>query len=218
MEPLKDFAQMYNWESQKLHTLPNIGSLDLEFLYMGFQNGGTFDEGDIEESSLVRLGVGRTLDHIASLRERKLVSQNKDGSFTITDKARKMLWDNNTPLWLRVLRVLQAKTCSEDDIQRYLKADKDLLYTEMENMRKDHLIMMSPQRTQNRLEKIFEIMPEGTDKLDVEDKKANHARHYTPKGTLDTLSDIEEIVAKSEIPQKGILFEKIENLKKELGV
>ena len=68
-----------------------LGTIDLEILDLAIKGNGTFNENNLENSDLKRLGVGRILDELGSLKERKLISQNIDGSFSITELGRGIL-------------------------------------------------------------------------------------------------------------------------------
>ena len=89
-----------------------LGTIDLEILNLAIKENGTFNENNLENSELKRLGVGRILDALASLKDRKFVLLNSDGSFSITDLAREILWSSNIPIWAKILRLLQIKSCS----------------------------------------------------------------------------------------------------------
>jgi len=77
--------------------MTKLGLIDLQILHLGIKCNGNFNEKDIENSELKRLGVGRILDALASLKDRKLINLNSDGSFFITDLAKHALWDKQIP-------------------------------------------------------------------------------------------------------------------------
>jgi hypothetical protein len=77
-----------------------LGTIDLEILHLA----GTFNENDLENSELKRLGVGKILDSLATLKDRKMISLNSNGSFSITELAREILWSKSIPKWARILR------------------------------------------------------------------------------------------------------------------
>ncbi len=97
-----------------------LGLIDLEILHLGIKGNGRFDENDLENSELKKIGVGRILDQLASLKERKLIDMNSDGSFSITQMARHILWDNSIPLWVRILRILEIKSQPIEKISSFL--------------------------------------------------------------------------------------------------
>jgi len=75
-----------------------LGTIDLEVLFLAVKEKGTFDENNLENSELKRHGVGKILDTLASLKDRKFISLNSDGSFSITQLAREILWSANVPI------------------------------------------------------------------------------------------------------------------------
>ena len=154
--------------------MSNLGTLDLEFLYLGIKNNGIFNEKDIEESELKRLGVGRTLDALASLKERNLILMNSDGTFTITDTAKKIFWDHQVPLRIKILRILDIKAFPLEKISTYLNEDEKIVFEEIERLRKEQLIMMSPLRTDSGLEKMYEILDAGISELEKPHKNTHH--------------------------------------------
>ena len=58
-----------------------LGTIDLEILQLAMNEKGTFNENNLEKSELKRFGVGKLLDSLASLKDRKLLSLNENGSF-----------------------------------------------------------------------------------------------------------------------------------------
>ena len=143
-----------------------LGTIDLEVLILAIKENGTFNENNLESSELKRYGVGKILDTLASLKDRKFISLNSDGSFSITQLAREILWNSNIPLWARVLRLLQIKSCSLNEIIDFLETPQDKIITEIEILRKNQFILMSPQRKSEKLIKMYEILPEGIHKID----------------------------------------------------
>ncbi len=119
-----------------------LGTVDLQILDLAIKENGTFNENNLENSELKRLGVGRILDTLASLKDRKLVSLNSDGSFSITDLAREILWSNNIPTWAKILRLLQIKSCSMKQIADILRTSEDKLIEDVEKLRKNQFVLM----------------------------------------------------------------------------
>ena len=76
-----------------------LGTIDLEVLTLAIKEKGTFNENNLENSELKRYGVGKILDTLASLKDRKFISLNSDGTFTITELAREILWNSKIPIW-----------------------------------------------------------------------------------------------------------------------
>ena len=112
-----------------------LGTIDLEMLNLAIKEKGTFNENNLENSELKRHGVGKILDTLASLKDRKYISLNDDGSFSITELSREILWNSNIPTWARILRLLQIKSCELNEIIEILEINQNevikdcLLYT-----------------------------------------------------------------------------------------
>ncbi|KAF6242844.1 hypothetical protein C6988_06610 [Nitrosopumilus sp. b1] len=191
--------------------MSNLGTLDLEFLYLGIKKNGTFNEKDIEESELKRLGVGRTLDELASLKERNLILMNNDGTFTITDTAKNIFWDHQVPLRIKILRILDIRAFPLEKISTYLNEDEKMVFEEIERLRKEQLIMMSPLRTDAGLEKMYEILDAGIAELENPHK---NIQHKNKNELIDELIlQIKELSISDE--QKNTILDKITQIKEQ---
>lgn len=186
-----------------------LGTIDLEILHLAINENGTFNENNLENSELKRLGVGKILDSLATLKDRKMISLNKDGSFSITEIAKEILWNKTIPGWARILRLLQIKSCSIEQILDILKISKNELETDLEKLRKSQFVLMSPQRLDDRLVKIYEILPEGIEEIDkTETDGFNNTEFGELKPEIEILSIIDEI-------QKEIQDTHLEQTKKD---
>lgn len=186
-----------------------LGTIDLEILDLAIKENGVFNENNLENSELKRLGVGRILDALASLKDRKMISLNSDGSFSITNLAREILWSNNIPTWAKILRLLQIKSCSMKQITDILRTSQDKLMIDVEKLRKSQLVLMSPQRQKDRLVKIYEILPEGIEEIDkTETEGFDNTNFDESKSEVEILGMIDEII-------KEINGSQIEQLKKD---
>lgn len=202
-----------------------LGTIDLEILHLAISENGRFDENNLENSDLKRLGVGRILDSLASLKDRKMISLNKDdGSFAITDLARDILWSKRIPTWARILRLLQIKSCSVEEISDILRMSKEELYPEIEKLRKSQLVLMSPQRLNEKIVKIFEILSEGIEAIDRTETDGFDEIEFG-KGTSETgiLESVDEIIQKIqdvtfEQRKKDDIVEKLTELKNRLKI
>jgi len=145
--------------------MTKLGVIDLEILHLGIKNGRNFNEKDIENSELKRLGVGRILDSLASLKDRKLIDLNKDGSFSITNLARYILWSDQIPVQVKILRLLEIKSCALETISDFLKISENQIIEEIEKLRKNQLVLMSPLRQESKIIKMYEILPDGIEKM-----------------------------------------------------
>ncbi len=145
--------------------MTKLGLIDLEILFLGIKNNGIFNEKDIENSELKRLGVGRVLDALASLKDRKLLTLNNDGTFAITDLAKYTLWSKQIPIEIKILRLLEIKPFDIESISNFLRKPENELIEKIEKLRKKQLILMSPLRQESKLIKMYEILPEGIEEI-----------------------------------------------------
>ena len=201
-----------------------LGTIDLEILFLAIKENGTFNENNLENSELKRHGVGKILDTLASLKDRKFISLNSDGSFSMTQLAREILWSPNIPVWGRILRLLQIKSCSLDQIIEIIRISENKIIIEIEKLRKNQLILMSPQRKNEKLIKIYEILPEGIQEIDkTETEGFEQIKFRESKSTIEISETIETVIKEIhdlEIPQKKKedIIKKINNLKDRLEI
>jgi len=201
-----------------------LGTIDLEILHLAINENGTFDENNLENSKLKRLGVGKILDSLASLKDRKMISLNGNGSFSITEFAKEILWSKKIPKWARVLRLLQVKSCSIDEIIDILKIPKQDLIEEVEKLRKNQFVLMSPQRLEEKIVKIFEILPEGVEEIDkTEVEGFDKIQFGEAKPKVEILSIVDEIIKEIQDTQldqtkKDVIIKKLSKLKDKLEI
>ncbi len=201
-----------------------LGTIDLEILDLAIKENGVFNENNLENSELKRLGVGRILDALASLKDRKMISLNNDGSFSITVLAREILWSNNIPTWAKILRLLQIKSCSMEQIIDILRISKDKLIVDVEKLRKTQFVLMSPQRQKEKLVKIYEILPEGIDKIDKTETEGFDNTNFDEfKSEVEILELIDEVIkelndSQMEQLKKDSITEKLSKLKEKLEI
>ena len=201
-----------------------LGTIDLEVLTLAIKEKGTFNENNLENSELKRYGVGKILDTLASLKDRKFISLNSDGTFTITELAREILWNSKIPIWGKILRLLQIKSCNRNQIIEILGIDEDKITNQIEELRKNQLILMSPQRQDDKLIKIYEILPEGIHEIDKTEKEGfdqiNFGETKSYGGILEIIDDIKNQIQKTSItdPEKNRIISKLNNLTNKLEI
>jgi len=201
-----------------------LGTIDLEILFLAIKENGRFNENNLENSELKRHGVGKILDTLASLKDRKFISLNTDGSFSMTQLAREILWSPNIPVWGKILRLLQIKSCSLDQIIEIIRISEEKIIIEIEKLRKNQLILMSPQRKNEKLIKTYEILPEGIQEIDkTETEGFEQIKFRESKSTIEISETIETVIKEIhdlEIPQKKKedIIKKINNLKDRLEI
>jgi hypothetical protein len=193
-------------------------------LYLAIREKGSFNENNLENSELKRHGVGKILDTLASLKDRKFISLNSDGSFSITKLAREILWSSNIPVWGRILRLLQIKSCNLNQIIEILGIPEEKIMSEVEELRKNQFILMSPQRQDGKLIKIYEILPEGIQEIDkTETEGFDNIKFGKLKpngGILKIIDEIKKEVNNLQISQsqKDKILEKLLNLENKLEI
>jgi len=170
-----------------------LGTIDLEILHLAMTENGTFDETNLENSELKRLGVGKILDSLASLKDRKFISLNKDGSFSITELAREILWNDKVPIWAKILRLLQIKSCNMKQITDVLRMSEKEVSEDLEKLRKNQFILMSPQRQKGKIVKIYEIMAEGIAEIDRTEDIGFESTIFSDPPDTEIISLIDEI-------------------------
>ena len=201
-----------------------LGTIDLEILHLAINENGTFNENDLENSELKRLGVGKILDSLATLKDRKMISLNSNGSFSITELAREILWSKSIPKWARILRLLQIKSCNMEQISDILKIPKLEASEEVEKLRKSQFILMSPQRQEEKIVKVFEILPEGVEEIDkTETEGFDKIKFGEIKPEIEILSRVDEIIkeiqdTQLEQPKKDTIIKKLFELKNKLEI
>ena len=201
-----------------------LGTIDLEILHLAIKEKGTFNENSLENSELKRHGVGKILDTLASLKDRKFISLNKDGSFSITELAREILWSSNIPTWAKILRLLQIKSCNLNQIIEIIGMSENEIIAEIEKLRKNEFLLMSPQRQENKLIKIYEILPDGINEVDKTEtegfNKIKFGEIKSNGGILEIIDEIKKDVqntSNSEI-EKDNIIKKLNNLKNKLEI
>ena len=201
-----------------------LGTIDLEILHLAINENGTFNETNLENSELKRLGVGKLLDSLATLKDRKMLSLNNDGSFSITKLAKEILWSKNIPTWAKILRLLQIKSCSIGQIESTLKISRNEIIEEIEKLRKNQFVLMSPQRIEDKVIKVYEILSEGILEIDkTETEGFGNTKFGEVKQDVEILSVIELIIKEIQDTQleqskKDSIIEKLSAIKEKLEI
>ncbi|MDC0329905.1 hypothetical protein OAN18_03345 [Nitrosopumilus sp.] len=201
-----------------------LGTIDLAMLNLAIKENGTFNENNLENSELKKHGVGKILDTLASLKDRKFISLNSDGSFSITPLAQEILWSDKIPIWARILRLLQIKSCNLKEIIDIIEESEEKSIVEIEKLRKNQLILMSPQRKEGKVIKIYEILPEGIDQIDkTETEGFENVKFEDSKYNieiLETINELDKQIEKLQISniEKEDIKNKINDLRNQLKI
>ncbi len=198
-----------------------LSLLDLEILHLGINEKGEFNENDIAKSELNKIGVGRILDQLASLKDRNIIIMNKSGSFSITEEAKKILWDENTPIEIKILRILEISPQMLQKIATLLLIQENQMHKPIEELQKNHLVLMSTVKKEERIVKMYEILPEGVEYLARADSGITQSiSELNPHlKNLDILQEtIEEIRKLKNISEekKNKIIKNLESVKKNL--
>jgi len=201
-----------------------LGTIDLEILHLAINENGTFNETSLENSELKRLGVGKLLDSLGTLKDRKMISLNSNGSFSITELAKEILWSKKIPTWAKILRLLQIKSCNIGQIENILKISRNEIIEEIEKLRKNQFVLMSPQRIEDKVIKVYEILPEGILEIDkTETEGFGNTEFGEIKQDVEILSSIEIITKEIQDTQleqskKDSIIEKLSAIKEKLEI
>jgi len=203
--------------------MTKLGLIDLEILFLGIKNNGSFNEKDIENSELKRLRVGRILDSLASLKDRKLLTLNNDGTFSITDLAKYTLWSEQIPTSVKILRLLEIKSFDIETISNFLRKSEDELIEEIEKLRKKQLVLMSPLRQESRLVKMYEILPEGVEEIKKIEEfgfQSNNLENTSKKEIFELISELVEDISNESVEdnKKKKIILKLEKIKEKLNL
>ena len=201
-----------------------LGTIDLEVLQLAVNQNGTFNETHLENSKLKRHGVGKILDTLASLKDRKFISMNENGSFTITELAKEILWSSKIPIWAKILRLLQIKSCDLQQIIETINSSEEKIFNELEQLRKNQLVLMSPQRQDEKLIKVYEILPEGIEVIDKTETQGfeniNFGKNEPEGEIIGTIDEIINEIQKLSCSdnEKNNITKKLELLKNKLEI
>lgn len=201
-----------------------ISAVELEILFLGINNDGKFNENDIEESELQRFGVGKILDTLADLKDKKLISLNENGTFEVTELAKLHLWNKKIPLWTRILRLLEIRPNNVSEISKVLKVPNFDVERDLESLRKNQMVLMSPIRKENRVIKSFEILQEGREYLQkIESQEIPEKISGTPPTEVEILGLIDQItneINQSELQKesKEKIISKLHKIKDRLNI
>ena len=201
-----------------------LGTIDLEILQLAVNQNGTFNETHLENSKLKRHGVGKILDTLASLKDRKFISMNDNGSFTITELAKEILWSSKIPIWAKILRLLQIKSCDLQQIIETINSSEEKIFNELEQLRKNQLVLMSPQRQDEKLIKVYEILPEGIKVIDKTETQGfeniNFGKNEPEGEIIGTIDEIINEIQKLSCSdnEKNNITKKLELLKNKLEI
>jgi hypothetical protein len=139
--------------------------MDLEILYQAKKSKNGITPEAISKQDVFTPGVWELVDKFATLQEKNLITKNKEGLFALTKKGTNTFWDIESPLWLNLLKLLRIKPFSDTECAMYLEEPIPAVQQALDMIRKKEYVLMAPLRKEEKLLKMFEIMPEGVEQL-----------------------------------------------------
>lgn len=139
--------------------------MDLEILYQSKKSKNGIDPEDVNKQDVFTPGVWELVDKFTALQEKNLLTKNKESLFELTKKGMNTFWDIESPLWLNLLKLLRIKPFSDTECAMYLEEPIPAVQQALDMIRKKEYVLMAPLRKEEKLLKMFEIMPEGVEQL-----------------------------------------------------
>jgi hypothetical protein len=174
--------------------------MDLEILYQAKKSKNGINPEALSQQDVFTPGVWELVDKFAALQEKNLLTKNKEGLFVLTKSGMNTFWNIESPLWLNLLKLLRVKSFSDTECARYLEESIPAVQQALDMIRKKGYVLMSPFRKDEKLLKMFEILPEGVEQL-IKSKKS---------GVFVVKSGDKLVVELDD--GKGILYEIIDDL------
>ena len=174
--------------------------MDLEILYQAKKSKNGINPEAVNQQDVFTPGVWELVDKFAALQEKNFLTKNKEGLFELTKKGMNTFWHIESPLWLNLLKLLRIKAFSDTECARYLEEPIPAVQQALDMIRKKGYVLMSPLRKEEKLLKMYELLPEGIEQLSKSKKGGMYVVKYGDKLVVE-LEDGE-----------GILYEIIDDL------
>ncbi len=174
--------------------------IDLEILYRAKKSKNGISPENISQPDVFTPGIWELADKFATLQEKKLLSKSDEGLFKITKAGINTFWHTESPLWMNLLKLLRIKPLSDKECAIYLEEPIPAVQQALEMIREKGYVVMTPLRKDQKLLKMFEILPKGVEQLKT-------AGRYN----LLTIKLGDKLVVELENGE-GILYEIIDDL------
>ena len=174
--------------------------MDLEILYQAKKSKNGITPEAISKQDVFTPGVWELVDKFATLQEKNLITKKKEGLFVLTKKGMNTFWDIESPLWLNLLKLLRIKPFSDTECAMYLEEPIPAVQQALDMIRKKGYVLMAPLRKEEKLLKMYEILPEGVEQLSK-----------SKKSGLSFVKSGDKLVVELE-DGEGILYEIIDDL------
>ncbi len=174
--------------------------MDLEILYQAKKSKNGINPEDVSQQDVFTPSIWELVDKLAALQEKNLLTKNKEGLFELTKKGMNTFWYIESPLWMNLLKLLRVRPFSDTQCAMYLGEPIPAVQQALDMIRKKNYVLMSQLRKDEKLLKMYEILPDGIEELS-KSKKA---------GTSFVKSG-DKLVVELE-GGEGILYEIIDDL------
>ncbi len=174
--------------------------MDLEILYQAKKSKNGITPEAISKQDVFTPGVWELVDKFATLQEKNLITKKKEGLFVLTKNGMNTFWDIESPLWLNLLKLLRIKPFSDTECAMYLEEPIPAVQQALDMIRKKGYVLMAPLRKEEKLLKMYEILPEGVEQLSK-----------SKKSGLSFVKSGDKLVVELE-DGEGILYEIIDDL------
>ena len=139
--------------------------IDLQILYQAKKSKNGISPENISQPDVFTPGIWELADKFATLQERNLLSKNEEGIFQITKAGMNTFWNIESPLWMNLLKLLRIKSLSDAECAMYLEEPIPAVQQALEMIREKGYVMMSSLRKEKKLLKMYEVLPEGVERL-----------------------------------------------------
>jgi hypothetical protein len=174
--------------------------MDLEILYRAKKSKNGINPEGVSQQDVFTPSIWELVDKFADLEEKNLLTKNKEGLFELTKKGTNTFWHTESPLWMNLLKLLRVKPFSDTECAMYLGEQIPAVQQALDMIRKKGYVLMSPLRKEEKLLKMYEILPDGIDQLTISKKNGLYVVKFGDKLVVE-LEDGE-----------GILYEIIDDL------
>jgi len=174
--------------------------MDLEILFQAKKSKNGINPEDVSQQDVFTPSIWELVDKFAALQEKNLLTKNKEGLFELTKKGLDTFWYMESPLWMNLLKLLRVRPFSDTQCAMYLGEPIPAVQQALDMIRKKNYVLMSQLRKDEKLLKMYEILPDGIEELS-KSKKA---------GTSFVKSG-DKLVVELE-GGEGILYEIIDDL------
>ena len=172
----------------------------MEILYRAKKSKNGISPENISQPDVFTPGIWELADKFSTLQEKKLLSKSDEGLFKITKAGINTFWHTESPLWMNLLKLLRIKPLSDKECAIYLEEPIPAVQQALEMIREKGYVMMTPLRKDQKLLKMFEILPKEVEQLKT-------AGRYN----LLTIKLGDKLVVELENGE-GILYEIIDDL------